>query len=75
MSQDSIRLGSLIKYLSTADETICGIVTKHFEYYARGIDGEAVEIFWMDGEGCTIESIKNIRDPDIEYMQVISENR
>ena len=65
--------GALIEYYSIDDEIVYGIVTKYFDHYRHGIEGPAVEVCWMDGDGHTIESVRNLRSSEMEYINVVSE--
>jgi len=83
MSKDNVKIGSLIRYSGMNGEDTYGLVTKHIkdpkeisealgERFAEELH-PAVQVLWVDDGDFTMESIKNLRDPDVEYMEVISE--
>ena len=70
-NESGMKIGSLIKYYSIDDEISYGIVTA---YSATG--GEAaVQVHWIDDGDVTLENIRNLLDPDVEFISIINEAR
>ena len=69
-----MNIGALVKYYSINDELIYGVVTKYFEH-CEEIQRPGVEVYWMDDNETTLESVEDLHDPDVEYMEFVNENR
>ena len=70
----NIPVGSLIRYTCTAnDEDIFGIVIENLDEYNATDDRDSVRVCWADDCSSTTEIVESIRDPNVEWMELLSE--
>ena len=67
-----MNIGTLIEYYSMDDEIVYGVVTEYIEHCEELSRRPAVQVCWMDDSDFTLESIENLRDPDVDYIKVTS---
>ena len=72
--ESSMNIGSLIKYYSIDDEIFYGIVTEYFKNHDRHSHGPVVQVHWIEDNDVTLEVVRNLLDPDVEFINIISEN-
>lgn len=74
MHKNNINICSLLQYVDVDSNIIYGIITKQFDSHSEIPSGEmAVEVFWLDDGKPTIETVREIRNSELEYVEVISE--
>ena len=72
----NIPVGSLIRYTSMDDdEDIFGIVIENLDEYNATDDRDSVRVCWTDDCSSTTEIVESIRDPNVEWMELLSEGR
>ncbi len=69
-----MKTGDLIQYHSEFDGTFLGIITKDPGTYLE-YNKIAVEVYWQDDGSYTYEHVDTIRDPEKNWMELISESR
>ena len=70
-----MKIGSLIKYYSIDDEVVYGIVTKYFKQGKDFADQPAVQVHWIEDNDVTLEIVRNLLDPNIEFISIVNEAR
>ena len=70
-----MKVGSLIKYYSLDNEVSYGIITEYFKQHECVHEEPSVRVHWLGNNNTTLEIVRNLLDPNVEFISIVNEAR